>query len=78
MKGIVKIGYREYIMPIELALSIMEQVQSCERFVERRDHDTNQTTFHVWDEASSHKLNLETLTDHAYRTAKLLGRHEDD
>lgn len=77
MKGIIKLGWQEYVMDLEDALEVLEKIQSAERFEEHENRKTKEVTYHVWKEgACGVRLKVDTITDNGYRAAKLLGKYE--
>tara|TARA_R110002020_G_scaffold475435_2_gene710013 strand:- start:4789 stop:5028 length:240 start_codon:yes stop_codon:yes gene_type:complete len=78
MKGIIKLGWKEYVLDLEDAMELLTKVKSAERFEEYTNRKTKEVTYHVWEEgAESVRMNLDTITDQGYRVAKLLGQSKE-
>jgi len=74
-KAILKLNYREYVMPTEDALHILDLISKAERYETTYARDSRTKTYHVYDIPLEEKTeNLEIVADDLYRMAKLAGR----
>ena len=77
-KVIMSIGYNEYVLDIQDAVTVMEIMTKVEKYKEKwRTNDGN--TYHVWtDEGSNPILTIKPIGENLYRTAKLAGEPKED
>ena len=80
MKAIIHIGFRQFVMEPEKALSVLEAIATAERYDTKwREEDKGGTSYHIWgveDERNNHGSDvgsLRLITDNHYRLAKLAG-----
>ena len=78
MKAIVQIGYREYVMEAEKALTLLGLLEGAERYEEKYRGNGQPTTYHVYnDEDTERYKTLKLIDDKAYKLAKLAGKPEE-
>ena len=78
MKAIVQIGYREYVMEAEKALTLLGLLEGAERYEEKYRGNGQSTTYHVYnDEDTERYKTLKLIDDKAYKLAKLAGKPEE-
>lgn len=75
-KAIIRIGYDDYVMDTDLAISIAKALVDAERF-KRVGYGTD-ATYHVWDDGDRKSLTLEFVTDSIYRMGKAAGQPTKD
>ena len=77
-KVIMSIGYNEYVLDLQDAVTVMEIMTKAERYKEKW-RSGGDTTHHVWgDEGSNVVTSIKPLSENLYRTAKLAGEHKED
>jgi len=81
MKAKIRIGHRDYVVPAEDAIKIMEIVEGAPLFEDKYhrgegDQDAYYT-YHVW---KSDKIGetLELISEDTYRIAKLAGKYTEE
>jgi hypothetical protein len=81
MKAKIRLAHREYILPAEDALKIMEILEGAMRFEEKYHRgDSEQEpyyTYHVW-ESDKIGESLELISENTYRVAKLAGKYTEE
>ena len=77
MKAIFKLGWREYVLEVEEAASMLEILMKAERYEKHYDRDTEIHTYHVWRDVDSMEHELTLITEDRYRAAKLVGKYEE-
>jgi hypothetical protein len=77
-KVIMSLGYNEYVLDIQDAVTVIEIMTKAERYkIKWRAENNN--THHVWhDEGSMGSLAIKPVSENLYRTAKLAGEPKDD
>ena len=79
-KAIIRIGYDQFVMDAEDALTIHEILAKAECFKRNyRSKDEGGTLYYVWQQdAETEPRNIEIMPDNLYRMAKLAGKPEDN
>lgn len=76
-KAIVTIGYKDYVMDVEDAVTILGLLEKAERYETQYQKNSSNYTHHVYEqELTDNVKDLKIITDKAYRFAKLAGRPE--
>ena len=79
MKALIKVNYREYVVPAEVGVQIMELLEGAkiwhsEYHVREKEMEPYHT-YHAYDEEDGSKpKNLELIPEALYRMAKLAGK----
>jgi hypothetical protein len=77
-KVIMTIGYNEYVVDIQDAVTVMEIMTKAEKYKEKWNRE-NGSTCHVWtDDGSNPVTFLKPINENLYRIAKLAGEPKDD
>ena len=76
-KVIMNIGYNEYVLDIQDAVTVMELMTKAEKYKSR--YTNGDYTHHVWDNEGYNPVTfLKPINENLYRTAKLAGEPKDD
>ena len=73
-KCVVSLGYRDYVVDSDQAITLLEILNKAEVF--RETYDNKQTAYHVYpqDAEDGMKTALKLLPDDMYRIAKMAGK----
>lgn len=78
--AVLRIGYRRYVLPIDVAVIVAQALLDGEQFdsayvrPENRGDSGASHTYHVWSEMSAENPTIEFISDDMYRIAKLAGK----
>ena len=78
-KGIVRVGYTEYVMDLDKATKLMEAIIGAEVYETKWHTETKTTTYHIYPRNEADNVKLETITvmpDELYKLAKMAGKPE--
>lgn len=77
-KVIMNVGYNEYILDIQDAVTVMEIMTKAEMYKERWRNTGS--TYHVWtdEEKNTPHMVIKPIGESLYRTAKLAGEPKED
>ena len=79
MKAIIRLGYEEYVVPVDKAMLVMELMVEAERYEQKGYGDT--ATFHIWsatEELGEKRHTFTVISEDMYRVAKLAGKPKKD
>jgi len=82
MKAIVKVGYKDYVLPVAEAVKIMEMLEGAEVY-ETKWHKSEEgresyTTYHVYPDAKEQRVgSMETMSETLYAMCKATGKPQD-
>ena len=79
MKAIIRLGYEEYVVPVDKAMLVMELMVEAERYEQKGYSDT--ATFHIWsatEELGDKRYTFTVISEDMYRVAKLAGKPKKD
>jgi len=79
MKAIFKVGYTEYVLDTDKAVSIIELLEGAEiyesKYHAKTDTSESYSTYHIYKD-SERDFNLNIITDERYKMYKLAGKPE--
>jgi hypothetical protein len=76
-KVIMNLGYNEYILGIQDAVTVMEIMTKAEKY--KAKYTSGDYTHHVWDNQEDNPITfIKPINENLYRTAKLAGEPKDD
>jgi hypothetical protein len=76
-KVIMNLGYNEYILGIQDAVTVMEIMTKAEKY--KAKYTSGDYTHHVWDNQGDNPITfIKPINENLYRTAKLAGEPKDD
>lgn len=79
MKAIIRLGYEEYIVPVDKAMLVLELMVEAEHYEQKGYSDT--ATFHIWsatEELGDKRHTFTVISEDHYRCAKLAGKPKND
>lgn len=75
MKAIVRIGYDEYVMDIDKAITLLDSLAGAERYERVYHGDSKKHTHHVWDENPDECIReMKIIPENILRVARLAGK----
>ena len=82
MKAVIKIWYKDYILPANKALEILEVLESADLweavYHSAEGNEGGRYSYHVWSNIEEAKpTHFELVSDDLHRMAKLAGRPEE-
>jgi hypothetical protein len=80
MRAKIRLGHREYILPAEEALKIMEILEGALFYNEQYHRGEGEMeayyTYHIWESEKTGE-SLELISESTYRIAKLAGKYTE-
>ena len=74
-KAVIQIGYREYVIDADKALTLLGLLEEAEMYQEKYQSGAN--TFHVYQNEEPQTTHLKLLPKKLYDLAKLAGKPEE-
>ena len=72
---VMSLGYDEYVMPAEDALTLVNIIARAERYKENYRSGGN-TTYHIWEDDRTASAMMKVISNGHYRIAKCAGKPE--
>lgn len=76
MKAIIQVGYTDYVMDADVALKMMEMLNTAERY--RRKGYGDDAAYYIWEQPVTEQQSLTLISEDLYRMAKLAGEPPKD
>jgi|TARA_R110000787_G_scaffold238063_2_gene344373 hypothetical protein len=80
MRAKIRLGHKEYVLPVQDALKIMEILEGAPLYNEqyhRSEGDVGSYyTYHIWESEKTGE-SLELIPENTYRIAKLAGKYTE-
>lgn len=75
MKALIRVGYDQYVMDIDRAITLLESLADAEVFQEKYDSETKTHSVYVYAQESKERVReLRLISDDLYKMAKLAGK----
>jgi hypothetical protein len=75
MKAIIKMGYKDYVMDADKALTLLGALDGAEVYESKYDHPTKTTSYFVYAQDNGDNIReMKLLPDALYKLAKLAGK----
>ena len=75
--AVVKIGWKEYVLPLDKAMQFLELMEEAERYEYKYNKDGS--TYHIWaEDPDEGKQSLTILSHSLYNLAKMAGQPSND
>jgi len=74
-KAVIRLGYTDYVMPLDRAVVIAEMLIEAERYHTKGYGE--ETTYHVWEEHQRRGVDVTVIPEHIYRTGKAAGKPDN-
>jgi hypothetical protein len=73
-KAVIRIGYNDYVMEVEDAVTIAKVMAGAPRYQSRGYGET--ASYHIWDEPKE-EVTITLISDEVVRIAAMAGKYQD-
>ena len=78
MKGIIKVGYRRFVMPLDDAIGVIQMLSNAEVYDTEYHKESKQDLSYIGHAGHMMDISLNLLSDDDYAVAKMRGQKPTD